>query len=201
MNNVALQVKDLQQTSVDAAVRFARSSVDKAERLMALNIETTKASIDEANKIMGSISSIKDAQDMDAVRANIAESSLEYAVGYSRTIGEMASHAQAEYAQLVEERIAEFRKSVSDGLAQIAKAAPAGSDSAFAALISNLAATNSALDGVTQALKQAATYTDATIKAATSQVSNAAKTAAAKNVTAISASPKRAVARKPAKRK
>ena len=200
MNTVALQVKDLQQTSVDAAVRIARSSMDKAERLIALNIETTKASIDEVNRILGSISSIKDAQDMDAVRTKFADRSREHALGYSRTLGELASSAHAEYAQLVEERIAEFRNSVSKGLEQIAKAAPAGSDSAFAALISNLAATNSALDGVTLALKQAATYTDATIKAATSRVTSAAKSAAAKTVTARSAPPS-AAAKKPAKRK
>jgi phasin family protein len=166
MTTVNEQVSNFQNGAFDAAVKFARMSLDGAERLIAINLEATKTSIDESAGNLKAISAVKDVQGLNTVRTKVAENSLGYATAYSRTVYELASNAQAEYTSLVEQGVADFQKTLADGLDKVAKNAPAGSEVAVAALKSNLAASNAAFDSVTKALKQAASYTDANFKAA-----------------------------------
>jgi phasin family protein len=180
MATVNEQVNDFQKTAVDAAVKFARLSVDSAERLIAINLEATKATLDESAKNLKAISGVKDVQELNSVRTKIAENSLEYATAYSRTVYELAANTQAEYSHLVEERVADFQKSLVDGLDKVAKTAPAGSDVAVAALKSSLAASTAAMDSVTKAFKQAASYADANFKAAANGAAKTVATASGK---------------------
>lgn len=180
MATVNEQVNDFQKTAVDAAVKFARVSVDNAERLIAINMEATKATLDESARNLKVISSVKDVQELNTVRTKMAENSLEYAMAYSRTVYELATNAQAEYSHLVEQRVGEFQKNLVEGLDKVSKTAPAGSDVAVAALKSSLAASNAAMDTMTKAFKQAATYADANIKAAATGAAKTVQAASSK---------------------
>jgi phasin family protein len=166
MATVNEQLNDFNKTAVDAAVRFALVSVDSAERLFALNVATTKNSIDGAARNLAAISSVKDVQELNNLRTKLAESSLEQAVDYSRNVYELSAATQAEYTSLAEDRIATLQHSLVDGLDKIAKTAPAGSDVAVATLKSNLAALTAAYDSLVKAGKQVTTYADAGMKAA-----------------------------------
>jgi phasin family protein len=166
MTTVNEQFSDLNKSTVDTAVKFARVSVDSAEQLFALNMAATESSLDDAAKNMLAMATVKDVQELNALRAKLAESSLEHAMGYSRTVYQLATNAQAMYSSLVEERVASFQDSLVDGLDKVAKSAPAGSDIAVAAMKSNLAAATAAMDSFTKAAKQVASYADAGVKAA-----------------------------------
>jgi len=180
MNTMNEQFSDLNKTSVDAAVKFARVSVNSAEQLFALNMAATKSSLDEAAKNMLAMATVKDVQELNAIRTMLAESSLQHALGYSRTVYELATNAQAQYSSLVEERVVGFQESLAEGLDKVAKSAPAGSDIAVAAMKSNLAAATAAMDSFTKAAKQVASYADAGVKAAQDFSNKAAPKAAPK---------------------
>src|SRR5690606_14900140 len=102
-----------------------------------------------------------------ALRTKAAEEAMSQWLEYSRGLYEVASDAQAELAKLAEERLAEMQRAVTDAVEQAAKGAPAGSDVAVAAMKSSLAAATAAFDSFTKAARHAASFTDASVKAAT----------------------------------
>jgi len=180
MATVNQEMSDYQKSAVDTAVKFARTSVDNVERLFAFNLEATKLSLDETAKNMQAMSGVSDVQELHNLRSKLAENSLEFAMGYSRNLYEMTSAAQAELSTMLEEQVAGFQKHFADNIDKVAKSAPAGSDVAVAALKSSLAATTALMDSVTKATKQAASYADAGIKAASSGNAKAATGASSK---------------------
>lgn len=166
MTTVNEQFSQLNKSTVDAALKFAKVSVDSAEQLLALQVSTTKSALDEAAKNMLAMASVKDVQELNALRTKLAEASLEQAVGYSKTVYDLATNTQAKYSTLVESQVTEFQSSLAEGLDKVAKTAPAGSDVAVAAMKSNLAAATAAMDNFTKAAKQMASFAETSVKAA-----------------------------------
>jgi phasin family protein len=191
MTTVNEQVNDFQKTAVDAAVRFARMSLDGAERMIALNLQITKASLDDGAKNLQAISSVKDAQDLNNLRTKLSENSLEQAMGYSRSVYELATSTQTEISQMIESQVAGFQKDLAESIEKIAKNAPAGSDVVVAAMKSGLAATTAAMDNMTKAAKQAASYADSNFKAAASSATKTVETVSGRSAAGKSASGKR----------
>lgn len=171
MNLANEQFGDFSKSAMDAALKFARVSFDGAERIVALNMEAAKVSLDETSKNTKAMTSIKDAHELNSLRSKMAETGLEFVMGYSRNFYELATSTQAQYTSLIEDRVNAFQKSVSEGVDKAAKAAPAGSDVAFAAIKSAVAASTAAADTLTKAAKQVSSFADASVKAATQATS------------------------------
>ena len=165
MNN-ATPLTELSQAAVEAAARLTRISFDSAERAFAVQLEYTKVAFGQASENARAVSQVKDVQELLTLRTRIAENALENAMGYSRSLYEVASEAQAEYSRLAEERMARFQQSVSETVEQAARSAPAGGDIAVAAIKSSLAATTAAFDSFNKAARHVASFTDAGVKAA-----------------------------------
>lgn len=180
MTTVNEQMNDLQKTAVDAAVRFARMSVDNVERMVALNLQMTKSTLDDTAHNLKAISSVKDVQDLNALRTKLSENSLEQAVDYSRSMYELAKNAQAELSQIIEGQVSGFQKELADSIDKIARNAPAGSDVAVAAMKSTLAATTAAMDNMTKAAKQTANFADTNFKTVASGAAKNVQTASGK---------------------
>lgn len=166
---------------IEVGMRFARISLDSTERLFKLQVETAKNSLEDSAKSAKAIAGIKDLQGALALRQQISESSISSAMNYSRSLYELASQAQSEFSQLIEERTTAFNKNAVSGLESFVKSAPAGSDMAVAAVKSTVQATAAAMDSMTKAAKQVSEFTDASIKAATTATADAVKTAARKS--------------------
>lgn len=181
MINPAEQISDLNQTSIETALRFAKISLDSAERLVRLQLDAAKEALEENAKNAKTLSGVKDVQDVVALRSKLAESSVEKALSYSRSVYEVASQTQSELSQLLEEGLSSFNKSVVTSVDKASKNAPAGSDVAVAALKSTVAATAAAVDSMTKAAKQVADFADASVKAATTATADAVKAAAKKS--------------------
>ena len=160
------QFGEFSKTAVDAAMKFAKVSFDSAERVFALNLEAAKVSLDETAKGTKAATAVKDAQEFNGLRTKAAETGLEFFMGYSKNLYDISNFAQAQYSSLIEERVSAFQKSVVDGIDKAAKNAPAGTDVAFAALKSSVAASTAALDTLSKASKQVSAFTDTAIKAA-----------------------------------
>lgn len=159
-------LSEASRAALEAAARAAKISVDSAERTLAVQIEYAKGAVSQATLNARAISEAKDVQQLLALRAKLAENALENLLGYSRSLYEVASEAQAEFSKLAEERLASFQKAVAETVDQAAKAAPAGGDVAVAAIKSQLAATTAAFDSFTKAARHVTSFADAGIKAA-----------------------------------
>ena len=165
MNQTA-PIAEIGRAAVESATRAARISMDSAERALNVQIEYARGAVKQATINARAVSQVKDVQELLAVRTRIAENTLENLMGYSRSLYEIASEAQAEYTRLAEERMARFQQAVTEGVEQATRSAPAGSDVAVAAIKSHLAATTAAFDTFTKAAKSFASYADAGVPAA-----------------------------------
>jgi phasin family protein len=159
-------LSEISNSTVETAARLTRISMDSTERVIALQLEFAKSSLEQATKTARAVAGAKDVQDLFALRARGAESAVEKLMGYSRSLYEVAAEAQSEFSRIAEERMASFQQVISDGVEQAAKASPAGGDVAVAAMKSSLAATTAAFDTLNKAAKQFASYTDAGVRAA-----------------------------------
>ena len=159
-------ISDIARTSVDTAAKLSRISMDSAERAITVQLEYAKGAMAQAALTAQAVSQAKDVQELMSLRTRIAENTLENLMGYSRSLYEVASEAQAEYSRLAEERMAEFQRSVTATVEEAARSAPGGGDVAAAAIKSQLAAATAAFDSLAKAAKQAVSYAEAGVKAA-----------------------------------
>ncbi len=171
------QYGDFSKNAVEAAMQFARVSLQGAERFSALNLEAARVSLDESAKNAKSFAGVKDVQELTSARTKVAETGLEFFMGYSKNFYELTTAAQAQFSALVEERVAGVQKSLAEGLDKVSKSAPAGSDVAIAALKSSLAASTAAIDSFTKAGKQFSNMADGAFKTATETATKATASA------------------------
>ena len=164
---------DFSKSAVEDAMKFASVSLDSIERMFALNLEAVKVSLDVTSKNAKAVGAVKDAQGLSGLTTQASETGVEFLTGYSKNLYAISNAAQAKFGALVEERVASFQKSVVEGLDKASKSAPAGSDVAFAAIKSSMAASTAAIDTLTKAGKQLSTYSDNAFKSAAETVAKA----------------------------
>lgn len=165
MNTLPNPLSQISRAAADAAAKATRISLDSAERTIAVQLEYAKGAIKQVTLNARAASQVKDLQELMSLRARIAENALENIMGYSRSLYEVASEAQSEFSRLAEERMASFQQAVTETVDQAAKASPAGSDVAVAAMKQQLAATTAAFDTFTKAARHMASFADAGVTA------------------------------------
>lgn len=177
MYNASEQFAELNQANVSNAIKLASLSIENAEKLVNLNINAAKLAIAQAVEGAQAVASVKDVQELLALRAKLAEVGVQSATGYSRTLYELSSEAQAEFSALAEETWKTYTKGVASWVEKASKSAPAGSDVAVNALKSTFAASSAAFDQFQKATKQVVDLADASVRAATVQATKAAANA------------------------
>ena len=160
---------DLTREMVEAATRATRISLDSAERVLTVQLEYAKGAVAQATLNTRAVSQAKDVNELAALRTRIAENTMENVLGYSRSLYDVASEAQAQYSRLAEERMSSFQQAVTATVDQAAKSTPGGNDVAIAAIKSQLAATTAAFDTFTKAARNMASFADAGVKSAASK--------------------------------
>lgn len=175
MYNASEQFAELSKTNVAQATKFAALSLESAEKLVKFNLGATKAVFAQSVEGAQAVAGVKDVQDLLALRTKIAEAQMQTAVGYSRHLYELATEAQAGYSALAEEAFSVYTKGMAGWVDQASKSAPAGSDVAFNAFKSTIAATTAAFDQFQKASKQVVSMADANVRAAAATATKATK--------------------------
>src|SRR6185503_12971389 len=175
MYNASEQFAEINQAHVSNAIKLASLSIENAEKLVSLNINAAKLAIAQVIEGAQAASSVKDVQELFALRTKLAEVGVQSATGYSRTLYELSSEAQAGFSALAEESWKSYTKGVAAWVEKASQAAPAGSDVAVNALKSTFAASTAAFDQFQKATKQVVDLADASVRAA---AANATKVAA-----------------------
>jgi phasin family protein len=173
MYNATEQFAEFNQANVSNAIKFASLSIENAEKLVNLNINAAKLAIAQAVEGAQAAASAKDVQEFLALRAKLAEVGMQSATGYSRTLYELSSEAQAELSALAEEAWQTYTKGVASWVEKASQSAPAGSDAAINALKSTFAASTAAFDQFQKATRQVVDLADASVRAATASATKA----------------------------
>jgi phasin family protein len=173
MYNPTEQLGDLNKTNVEQATRLAAIALENTEKLMKLNLATARNAWAQSVESAQAIAAVRDVQDLFALRAKLAETSVQHALAYSRNLYDLASQAQADYASASEEVWSNYTKGVATWVENATKSAPAGSDVAVNAFKSTVAATTAAFDQFQKATKQVVNLADASVRAAAAQAAKA----------------------------
>ena len=174
MSNPTDQFAEINKASVANATRLAALSIENAEKLFKLNLTAAKAAFQQGVEGAQAAASVRDVQELMALRAKYAESGVQTALSYSRTLYDLASEAQSEYSSMAEELWANYTKGVASFVDKASKSAPAGSDVAVNAFKSTFAASTAAFDQFQKATKQVVNLADASVRAAAANASKAA---------------------------
>lgn len=178
MNAIPEQVLARQKAAVETIVAAQTALFGGFEKLVALNINVMRATLDELSQQAQQTASVKDPQDAMAQASSAINPGAEKAVAYSKHVYDIMAGVQGQLAQLQEAQVAETQAQAADMLDQISRNAPAGSESAVAALKTTVATANSAYDTMSRAAKQAADVAESNLTAATNATFKAASDAA-----------------------
>jgi phasin family protein len=139
-----------------------------------------KSTLTESQENAQRLLSVKDAQELIALQASLSQPVAEKVLSYSRHLYEIASATQAEFAKVAEAQFDEQNKKVQALVDNVAKNAPAGSETAVAALKSALNAANTTYETVQKAAKQAVEIAETNFNAAAAVATKAATAAASR---------------------
>jgi len=169
------QIAAAQKAQLETLFSLASKSVDNMEKLIDLNLQAMKTSLQESADHTMALMSVKDLQELTSLQSGWMQPMAEKMLSYSRHAYEILSGAQAELAKTAESQIAETHKKFMDMAETAAKNAPAGTETAVAMMKSAMNAANNAYDSVQKVTKQAAEAVEANLNAVTSTALKAAQ--------------------------
>lgn len=154
------------KAAADSLLTFAHTSLANVERLAALNLHTARAIFADTVATVGTLMSVKDAQELFALQSALAKPAVEKGIAYSRGVYEILSDSANGLTQIVENQTADLKKNVSAAIEQSLKSAPAGSEAVVAVVKSALAQADSAYETLAQSSKQAKAVIENTVASA-----------------------------------
>jgi len=163
------QIAAWNQAAYDAAMSYARASLASAEQLLTLNLETARATLDQAAKATRELMASGDPQQLMAMRTRLAQTNMQQAATYAQSVYEIVSQTQSHLGKLFEDQLGKLTREMAASAETLGKGA-AGTEVSSAALKSTFAATSAMIESLNQATRQFAELSEATMKAATAQM-------------------------------
>ncbi len=173
MNNGTEQLKQFNQTSLDAASRLSHIALTGAAQLTKLQLDSAKAALQETTGNSKALLTVTQPQEFMSLHSHIAEAQIKSAISLAKNMYDVAAQTQGEFVKFAEERYAEFNKGMVAVLDQAGKSAP-GADLAVASIKSTMAATTAAIESMTRAAKQVVGMAETNFKAAADTVAKTA---------------------------
>jgi phasin family protein len=173
------QIAANQKAALETLFGLTNKAFEGVEKLVELNLQVVKQSIAEGQDSAHKLLSVKDAQELLALQASMTQPVAEKVLSYGRHLYEISSATQAEFAKVAEAQYEEQNKKVQALVENVAKNAPAGSETAVAVLKSAITAANTTYETVHKATKQAVEIAESNFNAAATAATKAAQQAAA----------------------
>ena len=172
------------KANFEAQLALITSLTNKAfegmEKVVDLNINAVKSSLEESNAAAKQLLSAKDPQEWLSVAAAQAQPNAEKALAYGRHLASIASGVQAEFTKAAEAQIAETSRKVLELVEEVSKNAPAGSENAVTLMKTAIGNANAGYEQLTKTTKQAVETLEANLNTAVGQFAQTAPKAAAR---------------------
>jgi phasin family protein len=176
----AEQIVAAQKANIETIFGLTQKAFEGMEKLVELNVQATKAALSESANSAQAMMSVKDAQELLTLQANLMQPLAEKTVAYSRHLYDIASGTGAEFGKAAEAQASDSQKKFLAVVDNAAKNAPAGSETAVAVMKSAVSAANNAMESVQKAVKQATEMAEANFNTVTASAVSATKSAAKK---------------------
>ena len=162
------------KAAVENFLAFANTAFASTERLSALNLNAGRSFLEDSVANVKALLGVKDPQQLVALQTTLGQPAVEKFVAYSRSVYEIVTQTKEETSKVIAAQFAEVQKNVAFALDKASKNAPAGSDTAIAAVKSAFAAANSAYNNISKATKQVVEIAEANLASATNATVKAA---------------------------
>ena len=169
-----------QKTSIETLFGLSHKAFEGVEKMVALNVQASKAALAEAATHTQAMLNVKDAQELLALQSGVMQPLAEKAAAYSRHLYDIASNTTTEFSKAVEGQTAEFQSKVVNLVDGAVKNAPAGSETVVAVYKSTMAAATNAYESMQKAVKQASDMAEANLNAVTNTAASAVKASSKK---------------------
>lgn len=176
------QVLAAQKAMIDAMAGLTTKAVEGFEKLLALNIETTKAALSDTCEGARKALSVKHPQDFFALQVEFLNQATEKTLSYRLQFFEIASATRVEFDKAAETHYEANKRGVQRLLDNAVSAAPAGSSAAVAAWQSAIDATHTLYETMQSTAKQAAHVAQSSFNTAAEAASRSVKQPAARAV-------------------
>ena len=179
------QISTATKTHLEAQLGMINALTSRAfegvEKMIELNVNAAKASLEESAVTARQLLSAKTAQEFFTLSAAQAQPNAEKVLSYGRHFAGIASSTQADLTKAAEEKIAEVRNAVNGFVNEVTKNAPAGSENAVAMAKAAFGNVNAGYDQLTKTAKQAVEALETNFSTVSNQITQAVeKTVSAK---------------------
>lgn len=174
------QLLAAQKANLETLFGLTQKAFEGVEKLVELNVQATKATLSDSAQTAQALMSVKDAQELLSLQASLMQPLAEKATAYSRQLFEIASGAGAAFVAAAEGQSTEAQQKFMSVVDNVAKNAPAGSETAVAVMKNAVNAATTAMESVQKAVKQAGEIVESNFHTVANNALNAAKAPAAK---------------------
>ena len=174
MSAIPEQLLARQKEAVNHYVAAQNAMFGGFEKLVDLKVKVLRVTLDEFNQHAQQGGATRDTQEALAYASSAFQPSIEKAFAYGKHVCSIFSSVQGELARLQEAQVSASHEQAIQLVDQLAKNAPAGSESIIAAMKSSLSTANSAYESISKAAKQAAEVAESNLNAATNATFKAA---------------------------
>lgn len=154
---------------------LASKTFESVEKIVDLNLNVVKASLDESNATAQQLLTARDPQEFLAFSAAQAQPTAEKALAYGRHLQSIASSAQADFTRAAENQISEANRKVLAQVEEFSKNAPPGSENVVAFFKSAIGNANAGYEQLSKTTKQAVETMEGNINNAVGQFAQAAE--------------------------
>lgn len=162
---------------------FTNTAFESVEKIIDLNMNVAKASLEESTANVQQLLAAKDPQEFLSLSAAQAQPTAEKALSYGRHLSAIVSNTQAELTKAAEAQIAENNRKVISLVEEISKNAPAGTENAVAFFKSAVGSANAGFEQLSKTTKQAVETFETNLNTATTQFTQAATKSASRATT------------------
>jgi len=171
----AEQIVASHKANVETLFGLTAKAFEGVEKLVELNLTAAKAALDESASNTQAALSVKDAQELLAMQANLFQPLAEKTAAYSRHLYDIASGTSGEFTKAFEAQAAAAQKQFASLVDSAASNAPAGSEQAVAMMKGAVQAANNAFESVQKAVKQATDLAESNLAAVSAAAPKAGK--------------------------
>ena len=169
------QIAAAQKANLETLFGLTSKAFEGVEKLVELNLQVIKSTLSESHDNAQKVFSVKDAQELLQLQASLSQPVAEKLLSYGRHLYEIAQATQSEFTKAAETQLEEHNRKILSLVDNVAKNAPAGSETAVAVFKSAISAANTTYETVHKATKQAVELAETNIAAATSAATKAAQ--------------------------
>lgn len=177
MNNTAEQFIATNQANLQALEGLTTQAFAGVEKLVELNMTASKAFLGESFSHLQAILGAKDAQELLTLQSGFFKPLAEKSAAYAQHVQTIVAESGAELTKTVEAKTAEAQKAFNGAVENLAKNAPAGTESAVAAFKNALTAGQTAVESAQTSAKKAVEAAQSSFTAAATKTADAVKKA------------------------